>query len=263
MNIRKTFAWALLAGLMAAAASAQTAPTVDELIAKNLEARGGKDKIKSVNTLRMSGKMTMGGGHMGGQGIEAPITVEKARPNKMRRDFTFQGMTGSMAFDGQNGWAVMPFMGKTEPEPLAGDDLQELQDAADFDGPLVDYKERGHQVDLAGKEDLDGAPVYKLKVTKKNGDVEYHYLDADQYLEVKVAGKRKTHGQEIEGETTLGNYKEVSGLMYPFSIEISQQGAPGGTTITLDKIEVNPDVPASRFDMPKAEKPEKPAPPKQ
>jgi outer membrane lipoprotein-sorting protein len=257
MNIRKTFAWALLAGLMAAAAAAQT---VDELIAKHLEALGGKDKIKSVNTLRMSGKMMMGAGHMGGQSMEAPITLEKARPNKMRRDFTIQGMTGSMAFDGQNGWAVMPFMGKNEPEPLAGDDLKQLEDAADFDGALVDFKEKGHQVELVGKEDLDGSPVYKLKVTKKNGEVEYHYLDADQYLEVKVEGKRKTHGQEVEGATTLGNYKEVSGLMFPFSVEISQQGGPGGTTITFDKIEVNPDVPASRFDMPKAEKP---APPKQ
>jgi outer membrane lipoprotein-sorting protein len=254
MNIRKTFAWALLAGLMAAAASAQTAPTVDELIAKHLEARGGKDKIKSVNTLRMSGKMTMG------QGMEAPFTAEMARPNKMRRDFTFQGMTGTMVFDGKSGWSVMPFMGKKEPEPMAGDDLKELQDEADFDGPLVDYKEKGHQVELVGKEDLDGSPAYKLKVTKKNGDVEYHYLDADQYLEVKVEGKRKTHGQEVEGESMLGNYKEVGGLLFPFSVEARQKGSPNGMTLTIDKIEVNPEVPASRFDMPKAEKP---APPKQ
>jgi outer membrane lipoprotein-sorting protein len=252
--IRKTFVWALLAGLVAAAASAQAPQTVDEIIAKNLEARGGKDKIKAVKSLKMAGKMTMG------QGMEMPFTAEMVRPNKLRRDFTFQGMLGTVAFDGQNGWTVMPFMGKKEPEPIAGDDLKTMQDEADFDGPLVDPKEKGHQVELVGKEELEGTPVYKLKVTKKNGDVEYHYLDAEQYLEVKVEGKTRVRGQEMEGESTLGDYKAVNGLVYPFSIQSKQKGAPGGMTITIDKIEVNPDVPASRFDMPKPEKPAPPSP---
>jgi outer membrane lipoprotein-sorting protein len=253
--IRKTFVWALLAGLVAAAAGAQAqTQTVDELIAKNLEARGGKDKIKMVKSLKMAGKMTMG------PGMESPFTAEMVRPNKLRRDFTFQGMTGTMAFDGREGWTVMPFMGKKEPEPIAGDDLKTMQDEADFDGPLVDYKEKGHQVELVGKEDLEGTPVYKLKVTKKNGDVEYHFLDAEQYLEVKVEGKTKVRGQEVEGESTLGDYKTVNGLVYPFSIQSKQKGAPSGMTITIDKIEVNPDVPASRFDMPKPEKPAPEAP---
>jgi outer membrane lipoprotein-sorting protein len=250
---RKTFVWALVAGLVAAAAGAQT---VDEILAKNLEARGGRDKIKAVKSIRMSGKMVMG------EGMESPFTAEMVRPNKLRRDFTFQGMTGTMAFDGQSGWTVMPFLGKKEPEPIAGADLKAMQDEADFDGPLVDFQEKGHRVELVGKEDLEGTPVYKLKVTKKNGDVEYHYLDAEQYLEVRVEGKTKVHGQEMEGESTLGDYKKVNGLVYPFSIQSKQKGAPGGMTITIDKIEVNPDVPASRFDMPKPEKPAAPAPAK-
>lgn len=254
MRIHKIFAVTLVAGLASLAATAQTA---DELIAKSIDARGGKDKITAVKTLRMSGKMALP------QGMEAPFTAELARPNKMRRDFTIQGMTGSMAYDGTSGWALMPFMGKKEAEPLSGDDLKALEDEADFDGPLFDYKEKGHQVELVGKEDVDGSPAYKLKVTKKNGDVEYHYLDAEQYLEVKVEGKQKVRGQEVEGVSKLGNYKEVGGLIFPFSIESMQKGAPGGMVITIDKIEVNPDVPASRFEMPKAEKPATPPTPPQ
>lgn len=253
--IRKTFVWALLAGLVAAAAGAQT---VDEIIAKNLDARGGKDKIKAVKSLRMAGKIVMG------QGMEAPFTLELARPNKMRNEFTFQGMTGIQAFDGKTGWTVMPFMGKKEPEAVSGDDVKNLEDQADFDGALVDYKDKGHQVELLGKEILEGTPVYKIKVTKKNGDVESHYLDAEQYLEIRVDGKSKVRGQEVEAETTLGDYKEVGGLIFPFSIQSKQKGAPGGVSITFDKIEVNPDLPASRFEMPPAEKPAPPqAPPKQ
>src|SRR5436305_4820309 len=254
--IRKTFACLLLAGLVSAAAGAQT---VDELIAKNEAARGGLDKLKAVKALRMTGKMEIG------QGMEAPFTMEMARPKKVRMEFTLQGMTGIQAFDGQGGWMVMPFMGKKDPEPIAGDDLKNMEDQADFDGPLVDYEEEGHQVELVGKQDLEGTPAYKLKVTKKNGDISYIYLDAEQYLELKVEGKTKMRGQEVEGETTLGNYKEVNGLIFPFSIQSKQKGAPAGAgmSMTIDKIEVNPDVPSSRFEMPKVDKPAAPPPPKQ
>jgi len=254
--IRKTFACTLLAGLVAAAVSAQS---VDELIAKNLEARGGKDKIKAVKSVRMTGKMAMG------QGMEAPFTLEKARPKKVRFELTIQGMTGIQAYDGTTGWMVMPFMGKKEPEPIAGDDLKNMDDQADFEGPLVDYKEKGHQVELVGKADVEGTSAYKLKVTKKNGDVVYIYLDAEQYLELKAEGKQKMRGQEMEGETTMGDYKEVNGLIFPFLIHSKpKDGPPGaGMTLTIDKIELNADMPANHFDMPKVEKPAAPPKPPQ
>jgi len=253
--IRKTFVYALLAGLVATAAGAQT---VDELIAKNLQARGGKEKIKAVKTIRMTGKINMQ------QGMEAPFVLELARPNKLRNEFTFQGMTGIQAFDGKTGWTVMPLMGKKDPEAVPAEEVKNMEDQADFDGPLVDYKEKGHQVVLVGKETLEGTPVYKLQVTKKNGDVENHYLDAEQYLEIRVDGKKTVHGQEMEGETTLSDYKEVSGLLFPFSIQSKQKGGPGGVTLTFDKIEVNPDLPASHFEMPRPGAPAAPqAPPKQ
>jgi outer membrane lipoprotein-sorting protein len=255
--IRKTFAWLLVAGLAGAAVQAQT---VDELIAKNLQARGGKDKIKAVQSARMTGKMVMG------QGMEAPFTMEMSRPNKMRMEFTIQGMTGVQAFDGKTGWSVMPFMGKKDPEAMSADEVKQAADQADMDGMLVDYKDKGHQVEYAGKEDVEGTPAYKLKVTKKNGDVADVYLDAESYLEIKQAGKTKMRGQEIEGETTFGDFKTVDGLVFPFSIEQKAKGMPAGMTMTISKIEVNPTVEGSRFAMPAAEKAtekkQSPAPPK-
>jgi outer membrane lipoprotein-sorting protein len=259
--VRKTFAWLLVAGLAGAAVQAQTA---DEIINKNLEARGGKDKIKAVQTARMTGKLVMG------QGMEAPITMELARPNKMRMEFTLQGMTGIQAYDGKSGWSVMPFMGKTEPEKMSDDDIKQAEDMADMDGLLVDYKEKGHQVEYVGKEDVEGTPAHKLKVTKKNGDVVNVYIDAESYMEIKDAGKVKVRGQEIEGQTVFGDFKKVDGIVYPFSIEQKSSAGPGGMTISISKIEVNPTVDASRFAMPAAkpaakpaeEKKDKPAPPK-
>src|SRR5262245_4254215 len=168
------------------------AESVDDVIAKNLEARGGADKLKNVQTLRMTGKMVVG------PGIEAPFTIEIKRPRRMRFEIVVQGMTIVQTVDGDAGWTIQPMTGKKDPERMSADDLKEAQDQADFDGPLVDYKKKGHRVELAGKEKIEGTDAYKLKVTKKNGDIEYIYLDADAFLEIKTEGKRVMRGTPVE-----------------------------------------------------------------
>jgi outer membrane lipoprotein-sorting protein len=248
----KKFVLALGAtALLAAPLFAQTA---DELIDKNIKAQGG-EKLKAMKSVRMTGNMKMGP-------IEAPFTISKARPEKVRMEFTVQGMTGTQAYDGTTGWAVMPFMGKTDPEKLAGDQLDDIKETADFDGPMVDYKAKGNKVESLGKVDVEGTPAYKLKITRKNGNEETVYLDADNFLEIKSEGKRKIQGQEAETETTLGNYKEVDGVLFPTQIENHVKGREGAQTITINKIEVNPTIDAATFAMPAAKKPEE-APKKQ
>jgi len=245
--VRKSLAWLVVGTLVAVAASAQSA---DEIIEKYISAKGGREKLKAVQTIRMTGKMDIGGG------ASAPFTTEMKRPHKVRTEFTLQGMTGTQAFDGTTGWMVMPFMGKKDPEPMSADDLKGIEDQADFEGALVDYKAKGHQVELLGKENVDGTPAWKLKLTKKNGDVSYVYLDADAYLEVKEEGKRTMRGQEVEFESTMGDYKTVDGIVFPFSLQAKPKGAPAGMTLTFEKVEINPAVDDSRFVMPKVEKKE-------
>ena len=218
--------------------------TVDEILAKNFEAKGGVEKLKAVKVKRFSGKMTIG------PGMEAPITMTQKRPDMTRLDFTVQGMTGSQAYDGTTGWLVMPFLGKKEAEQMSADQLKEMKEQADFDGPTWDYKTKGHKVELLGKADVEGTPAYKLKLTTKDAAETIVYVDAETFLEVKMEGKRKMQGQEIEGETILGNYQEVGGLIFPFSIEMKQKGAPAGQTITITKAELNPTLPDEMFKMP-------------
>jgi hypothetical protein len=240
-------------GLAAFAAGAQTA---DDIVNKHIQAMGGLDKIKSVKTLRMTGKMVMG------QGMEAPMTIETARPNKLRVEFTFQGMTGVQGFDGTKGWQVMPFMGKTEPEELPAEQVEQMKEQADIDGLLVGYKDKGSTVEYLGKGDLEGTPVEKIKLTKKNGDVVTFFIDAESYLVLKQAAKITMMGQQVEGEAILGDYKQVDGITYPFSMEQKAQGAPGaGMVMSFEKIEVNPELDGSRFDMPKVEAKPAAAPP--
>jgi hypothetical protein len=239
----------LLTLAAAAVAHAARAQTVDELIAKNVEARGGLDKMKAVQSVRMFGKMTMG------PGIEAPISLEIKRPANIRMEFTIQGMTGVQAYDGKTGWSIDPF-GRKEPEPMSPEDLKEVEEQADIDGPLVDYKAKGHAVELVAKEKVEGSDAYKLKITLKGGDVRHVYLDADSYLEIKAESKRMIRGSEVEVESTIGDYKEVDGLLYPHSIENGAKGRPEKQNIVVDKIEVNPPLDDTRFKMPEAPKAE-------
>jgi len=263
--LRKTLMGALAGALLACGAYAQAqaqAPaaakdekvTAEELIAKNLAARGGLDKIKAIQSAKLTGKMTMG------QGMDAPFTWEWKRPNSFRAEFTFQGMTGIQAYDGTTGWSVMPFMGKKDPEKMSEEEMKDIDEQADFDGPFVDSKAKGITVEYEGKEDIEGTPAYKLKVTRKGGDVTYVYLDADSYLEIKSTGKRTRRGQEFEFESSQGDYKKVGDVLFPYSQEFKPKGAPQGQTMTIDKIDLNTDEPADRFKMPEVKKEE---PPKQ
>jgi outer membrane lipoprotein-sorting protein len=245
---------ALCATLVVAASA--FGQNVDELIDKNIKAHGGVEKMKSFKSMRLTGKMNMG--------IEVPFTMTKARPENVRLDFTVQGMTGTQAYDGSTGWAVMPFMGKTEPEKMSDDMLKEFKDDADFDGPLVDYKAKGNKVEYIGREDVQGTQAYKLKVTLKSGNESFVYLDADSFLEIKTEAKRKVQEQEVESESTIGNYKDFEGLLIATQIEQHIKGKEGmSQTFTIDKVEMNPTITADAFHMPAAKKAEeKPAEPK-
>jgi len=240
-----TMVIAVGASLWAGAVQAQT---LDEILAKNYQARGGLERITSVSSARITGTMSMGGG------MEAPFVWQWKRPNKLRLEFTFQGMTGVQAYDGQTGWMVMPFMGSSDPEKMPEDQLAEIREQADFDGELVNWKEKGHQVELVGKEKIEGTDAYKLKVTKKNGDVSYVFLDAEYFLEIRGEGKRTLRGQEVEFESSVGDYKEVGGLLIPHAMSSRAKGMPGGQTLTFSKVELDVPLEDSLFAMPAAKK---------
>jgi outer membrane lipoprotein-sorting protein len=248
---------AVLAALLATAPlMAQTAappaspaaalPTVDEVIARHVAARGGMDKLKAVQSVRMSGRMTMG------PGLEAPVSVEVKRPHRMRMEMQFQGMTAIQAFDGTSGWMIMPFGGRTDPQPMSPDDVKDAEEMADIDGALVDYKAKGHAVEMVGKEAVEGTDAYKLKLKLKNGDERYVFLDAEYFMEIRNEGKRKIRGSDVEVEASFGDFKEVGGILFPHSIEQAPKGSPQKQKITIDKIEINPAVDDSRFKMPAA-----------
>jgi outer membrane lipoprotein-sorting protein len=251
--LRKLWLVANLAVLLTPVLSAQTA---DEIIAKNEQARGGLDKIKAVQSIRSTATMSMGGG------MEAPGSLVQKRPDMARLEFTVQGLTAVQAYDGKDAWQIMPFMGKKDPELMSADDKKDMEENADIDGPLVDYKSKGNKVELLGKDKVEGTDAYKLKATLKNGDVMIIYLDADSFLEIKEETKRMVRGSEQEIESSMGDYKEVNGLMFPFAIENGIKGSQEKEKLTISKIELNVPVDNAIFKMPppapSAAKPEEP-----
>lgn len=228
-----------LAVLLASQASAQT---VDELIKKNLDAHGGIQKLKAIKSIRATGKISQ-------QGLEIPLTIIQKRPAFFRTEVTFQGKTQLAAYDGETGWKIDPFQGTSEPEKIAGDDLKDMQEQSDMDGGFVDYKDKGHTVELLGKEDMEGTPVYKLKLTLKSGSVRTIYLDAENYLELRVTAKRKTPGGELEVDQYLGNYKSIGGIVSAFSIETKVKGQTVNQ-VTIDKMELDVAIDDALFKMP-------------
>ena len=232
------------------------AQTADELVAKNLQAKGGIEKIKAIKSYKFTGRFQQGS-------FVAQVAQLAKAPDEIREMFTVQGMTQIQAYDGKVGWQISPFQGRRDPEMLGEDDLRDVSEDADFYGPLVDYKERGINIEYLGHDTVDGDDVYRLKVTLKNGDIYYYYLDPDTYIEIRTERQQFIRGAVRETQTDLGSYKQVDGVYFPFSIASGPKNRPEDKgTITIDKMDANVNIPDSEFKMPSAPAaPGKPAAP--
>jgi hypothetical protein len=232
---------------------AASGQTVDEVIAKNIQAHGGLDKLKSVRSIRTSAKFSQGS-------FRAEFRQETKRADKVREEFIIQGLAQVQAYDGKTGWQISPFGGRKDPELLSQDDLKSLVVDADIDGPLVDYKEKGHKAELVGHDSMEGTDCFKIKLSLKNGDVRYYYLDADSYLELKLEIQTTIRGALQESELYYGDYEQVNGIYYPFAVEQAQKGSASRAQISVEKIEQNIPLEDAHFSMP-VSKPETKAPP--
>ena len=236
----------LLAGI--AFAALLHGQTAEELVQKNILAHGGVEKIKAIKSLRMTGRLQSGS-------FTAQVGRDAMAPDLIRQTFTIQGMTEIDAYDGSVGWKISPFEGRKDPEMLGDDDMRQLVEDGDFYGPLVDYQAKGNKIEYLGHDTVDGDDALKLKVTLKNGDIAYYYLDPETFLEIRVENVRYIRGSVQEDFRESGSYKLIGGVYYPFSLETGSKQRPGNTTkITIDKIEVNVPLEKKLFQMPEQPK---------
>jgi hypothetical protein len=246
----------VLAAALLAAGPAPWAETVDQVVAKNLKARGGVERLKSIQSVRMSGTLTLG------SGTEARISMEFLRPAMVRTEYTLRGMTAIQAFDGRVAWQVVPFSGKTEAQLMTGEDRASMEDQADVEGELVDWKAKGLTVDLVGRETVGGVDAWKLRITREGRAVKTMWLDAASYLEAREESERTVDGKPEVWVTTLSDYRDVAGRMVPFVTESRPRDGTGSQRITLATVEFDVPIDAARFRMPEPKPGAPPAPPR-
>ncbi len=245
--------------LVASSAVAVHAQTVDEIVAKNLEARGGVEKLKALESAKITGDVVQ-------QGVKVHLVTWAKRPNLMRREMEgpappagsparakLPASTGStvkviVGFDGKTVWILNPVI-SSEPQEITGPQAEVAKQDADFDSILLDYKAKGHKIELLGTEPIDGKPAYHLKITKKNGLVQDYYLDAATGLERRTSSTIEQGANKAVVTTDLSDYRKVDGLTMPFKMEQSVNGTPIAQ-VTISSWEVNVPLDGSLFTMP-------------
>jgi subtilisin family serine protease len=245
MRIR--FGWIggwFVASAFLVSASAQ-AMTADELVAKNVAARGGAEALSAIKSLRLQGKL-----HIANFGVDVEASQTYKRPGDYRFEGTLQGMTMVQSYDGKEAWKIFPFQGRKDPERTSADDAKELAEQADFEGGWVNAAAKGNKLEYLGTDDVDGTEAHKLKVALKSGDVQYVWFDPDAFLVIRTLKQRTVRGVEQREESDYSDYEKVNGTYVAFAVASGGVGSTQKDTFTVDKGEANVALEDSWFAFP-------------
>ena len=245
--MNRCFSLLLISALTASSiAPAAPAQPLDDLVAKNIQARGGIVALHAMRSMTLRGKLLVNDGQ-----LELGFVQTVERPSNIRVEASIQGLTQVQAFNGTVGWQIDPFQGRKDPERLSADDVKSLAETvADFDGSLVDWQKKGNKLEYLGTEDVDGTQAHKIKLTRQSGDTEYVYLDPDHYLEIRLLSQRTEHGVTIETVTDLGDYEKIQGVYVPFSVDFGRKGSTDRQKIIVSSAKINGKADDGLFNLP-------------
>jgi hypothetical protein len=185
---------------------------LNELIEKNIDARGGYEKLKAVKSLKITAKYIQGS-------RETPVILTLQRPNFIYGEVLFPTSPMICGYDGKTAWWFNRAQ-LSEPQTLPAEEALIFTRYADFGDLFVDYEQKGQKIDLIGIEDLDGQKAHKLKITSQNGIIRHVYLDAENFLKVKESYKSKNE-KEFGLEVIFKDFRAVDGIMFPFYHDIT------------------------------------------
>jgi hypothetical protein len=254
-----------------------------QIVEKHIAARGGLQAWRTVQAMSWTGKMDAGTGtndraeriiesrrghhvnkvnitdskdamakEKGPEQVQLPFVLEMKRPRKSRVEIQFAGKTAVQVYDGVNGWKVRPFLNRNDVEPFTAAEVKSEQGRAELDGPLVDYAAKGTKVELEGVEKIQGRDAYKLKLTTKTGDVQHVWIDAQNFLDVKIEGApRRMDGRMHTVWIYQRDFRSVQGLIIPFALETEVEGYRDTHKMIIEKVAVNPKLDDALFAKPK------------
>jgi outer membrane lipoprotein-sorting protein len=225
--------------LLLAVANSLQAQNLQEVLDKHFKAIG-QEKLLEKETYMIQATIQQ-------MGMEIPMTMKLKRPEKFRMEMEMQGQKMIQAYNGEKGWMIAPWI-SSEPQDLSGAELNQAMEQANFDGELYNYKEKGTEATLVGKVNVEGTPMYNIKLTDKNGTVKNYFIDAEDHLVRKVKARINAQGQEVEVETNLSEYKEIEGVKMPTKIE--SKNPMGTAVISFKEISFDDSIDDSIFEKP-------------
>jgi hypothetical protein len=232
----------MVAALMLVAGTAAKAQNADEIMEKHAKAIGGVENWNKIKTLKMVGSMSI-------QGMDISMTQTTEIGKASRTDISAMGMNGFTIITNKTGWMYMPMQGGTKIDTMKPDMVRAGQRQLDVKGnQMLDYKTAGNKIEYIGKDTVNNAPCYKIKVTDKDGNESTSFFDVATYYLVRTESKMKQDDQEMEIAVAYSDYKKLEdGIVMPMSM--TAQGAE----IVFKSIEINKPVGKDVF-MPKISK---------
>ena len=231
-----------LALLLTLAVSPLSAMTLDEVIEKHIEARGGQESWSAVQSMTLEGTF-----HSFSK--VGPFTLHRSRDNHYYLDHIFNGRRTFIGYDGETPWWIHPMRGGAWPQRITGIDQAVLMQKLDFESPFFDYAKKGYQVELLENGDLEGQEALRLKLVRtEGGDEETWYLDPDTYLEMGFDATGSDFGAPRPQRTFFDDYREVNGVQIPFYSEA--QWYTRLRIFEVENITINPEIDSKIFSMP-------------
>jgi hypothetical protein len=220
------------------------AQTADEVIQRYTANMGGLDAFNKITSAKMTGTISV-------QGNDLPLTIQIINGKGMRSDVEAMGQTVTNCYFNGKGWKVNPFAGAPSPTEVTGTELTDFKFQSSLATQLMDYKTNGHQVELQGKEKVEGTDSYKIKLTNKDDSrVTTYFISANDYSMIKSVTTRQIQGQDTEVESFYSDPKEIGGIKF-FMTKDSKIEGQIFQTVKFDKIELNVPVDEKIFPMPK------------
>ena len=214
--------------------------SLDKILDNYFKANGF-DKLQKVQTIVMKGSLT--------QQDVMPVKQVKMRPDKYLMEFDVADVTAYQAYDGKTAWRTTPWTGNPKPQLMNEEAANDARYRAVFDGLLYNWKSQGHTAELAGTDSVKNMLTFKIKLTRKDGGIEYYFVDTKDFMLQKRIYYRMIRGKETEITNTFSDYRAIDGIMFPFLIDALMDGQPY-SSIQYDTIELNVPVDQKIFEMP-------------
>ena len=217
-----------MAILMIASSLSASAQDLNEIVKKHIEAIGGVENWKKVNSMTSDITSKM-------QGVEIKVQINQLQKKGMRVDFNVAGKTGYTIITEKEGWNMNPFMGHTKPEPVTAEQLKSAIEDLDIMDEFMVYKDYGRKIDNLGSDEVEGTDCYKIAIANAKGKTNTYFIDKSNNHIIKKTSKEVVDGKESEMSVTYSNYKKLDGA--GIVIPMAQSGDMG--EMEYNKVEVN------------------------